>query len=205
MGKRSEGQIAPLRGDTTRASWHTAPPLVEAASSLYDGVIDRLLSTTERVSSASEGKQFLTASEETAAIADNLQRVAAVAIPLLRTFIRGARFTRVPWLLLATTTFSISSAFRTGVRETQVIGSLVAYRLEQATGQPADPALVKKLTLELYLAPRKTPSTADLALPLARLVRRWLIKGATGRETRKAAFKALDAAERLDLRPYIDR
>ena len=98
-----------------------------------------------------------------------------------------------------------SSAVRSGVREAQVIGSLVAYRLEQATGRPADPALVKKVTLELYLAPRSTPDISDLSLPLRQLVRRWLIKGAIGRDTRKAASKALDAAERLDLHPYVER
>ena len=108
-------------------------------------------------------------------------------------------------MLVATTAFSIGSAVRSGVREAQVIGSLVAFRLEQATSHPADPALVKRLSLELYLAPGKTPDPADLALPVGQLLRRWLIKGAIGRDTRKAASKALDAAERLDLRPYLDR
>ena len=40
-------------------------------------------------------------------------------------------------------------------------------------------------------------------LPLAKLLRRWLIKGAIRRDTRKMASKALDAAERLDLHPYV--
>lgn len=127
-----------------------------------------------------------------------------LAVPVLRTFVRGARFTRIPWVLVATTAFSVGSAVRSGVREAQVIGSLIAYRLEQATGRPAGPALVKKLTLELYLEPRKTPDASDLALPLGQLLRRWLIKGAIGRDTKKAASKALDAAERLDLRPYLE-
>ena len=61
-----------------------------------------------------------------------------------------------------------------------------------------DPALVKQLTLELYLSPRRTP-TLDGGLPLGRLVRRWVFRGALGKDTRRAAGKALDAAERLDV------
>ena len=182
----------------------TTPPLVDAVSSLYEHLIDRVLSTSDRVTSATDGKRLLAADDGTEAVADHVQRVVVLAIPVLRTFARGARFTRVPWVLVATTAFSIGSAVRSGVREAQVIGSLVAYRLEQATGRPADPTLVKKLTLELYLAPRRTPDPSDLALPLGQLLRRWVIKGAIGRDTRKAASKALEAAERLDLRPYLE-
>ena len=181
------------------------PPLVDAVSSLYEHTIDRILSTPDRVTSAAEGKRLLASDDGTEAVADHVQRVVVLAIPVLRTFARGARFTRIPWVLVATTAFSIGSAVRSGVREAQVIGSLVAYRLEQATAKPADPVLVKRLTLELYLAPGRTPDASDLALPVGQLLRRWLIKGAIGRDTKKAASKALDAAERLDLRPYLDR
>ena len=82
----------------------------------------------------------------------------------------------------------------------RVLASLVAYRLEQATGLPADPALVKKLTLELYLWPKREPDVSSLDLPLGTLARRmWLFRGVFARDTRKAADKALDAAERLDV------
>jgi hypothetical protein len=188
-----------------QGSFDTTPRLVDAMSSLYGDIIDRILSTPDRVTSAAAGKRLLAADDGTEVVADHVQRVVVLAIPVLRTLARGARFTRIPWVLVATTAFSIGSAIRSGVREAQVIGSLVAYRLEQATGLPADPALVKKLTLELYLDSRQTPDVSDLALPLGQLLRRWLIKGAIGRDTRKAASKALDAAERLDLRPYVTR
>ena len=79
-----------------------------------------------------------------------------------------------------------------------MLGSLVAHRLEAATGQPADPALVKQLTLELYLSPSRTPKLQG-GLPLGKLVRRWLFRGALGKDTRRAANKALDAAERVDV------
>ena len=186
------------------AVFDPTPPLVDAVSSLYEHTVDRILSTPERVTSAAEGKRLLAADDSTELVADHVQRVVVLAVPVLRTFARGARFTRVPWVLVATTAFSIGSAVRSGIREAQMIGSLVAHRLEQAGGRPADPALVKKLTLELYLEPRRTPDVADLGLPVGQLLRRWLIKGAIGRDTRKVASKALDAAERLDLRPYLD-
>jgi hypothetical protein len=91
------------------------------------------------------------------------------------------------------------------VREVQVLGSLVAHRLEQATGRPADPALVKKLTLELYLAPKRVPDVSDRRLRPGRLVRRWIFRGAFGRETRKDASRALDQAERLDVAGLASR
>jgi len=104
----------------------------------------------------------------------------------------------VPWVLVASTTASLVVTLTAGVREVRVLGSLIAHRLELATGRPPDPALVKQLALELYLSPSRTPKLED-GLPLGRLVRRWLFRGALGKDTRRAAGKALDAAERLDL------
>ena len=179
------------------------PPLVDAISSLYDHAIDRLFLTSDRVTSAAEGKKQLAADGDSEVLADQVQRVAVLAVPVVRTLARGARFTRVPWVLVASTAFSISSTIRAGVREVQVIASLIAHRIEQETGRPAAPRLVKRLALELYLAPRRTPSTTDHPLPLRRLLQRWLFKGAFGRDTRRAASKALDAAERLDVRSYL--
>ena len=181
------------------------PPLVDAISSLYEHTIDRLLLTPDRVTSAADGKRLLAADDGTEVVADQLQRVVVLAVPVVRTVARGARFTRVPWVLVATTAFSIASTLRTGVREVQVLGSLIAHRLEQATGRPADSTLVKRLALELYLSPKRTPSRSDRPLPLRRLLQRWLFKGAFGRDTRRTASKALDAADRLDLRPYLER
>jgi len=106
---------------------------------------------------------------------------------------------------VGSTVASTTMTIRAGVREVRVLASLVAYRLEQTTGAPADPALVKKLTLELYLHPRRQPDVADRSLPLARLVRRWLFRGALGRDTTKVAGRALDAAERLDLTRVLGR
>jgi hypothetical protein len=173
--------------------------LVRAAGTLVDDLIDRLLRTDGRVATAAEGKLLIAADDGMEEAADRVQRFVAVATPAVRIFARGARFTRVPWVLVASTAVSLTTTTRAGVREVRVLGSLLAYRLEQATGAPADPALVKKLAVELYLAPKRKPDVTALDLPLAQLARKWLFRGVFGRDTRKAAEKALDAAERLDL------
>jgi hypothetical protein len=173
--------------------------LVRAAGNLVDDLVDRLLRTDERVATAAEGKLLIAADDGMEDAADRVQRFVAVATPAVRIFARGARFTRVPWVLVASTAVSLTTTTRAGVREVRVLGSLLAYRLEQATGTPADPALVKKLAVALYLAPKRKPDVATLDLPLAQLARKWLFRGVFGRDTRRAAEKALDAAERLDL------
>jgi hypothetical protein len=173
--------------------------LVNAVGGLLDQVIDRILLSPDRVSSATQGKRLMAADDDTEGMTDTIQRVAVVATPIVRTLARGSRFLpRVPWVLVASTTASLVVTLRAGVNEVRVLGSLIAYRLEQETGRPADPALVKHLTLHLYLSPRRTPSLSG-SLPLGRLVRRWVLRGAIGKDTRKAAHKALDAAERLDV------
>jgi hypothetical protein len=173
--------------------------LVRAAGNLLDDLVDRLLRTDERVTSAAQGKLLIAVDDDMEEVADRVQRFVAVATPAVRILARGARFTRVPWVLVASTAVSLTTTVRAGVREVRVIGSLLAHRLEQATGAPADPALVKKLAVELYLAPKREPDVATLDLALAQLARKWLLRGVFGRDTRSAAEKALDAAERLDL------
>jgi hypothetical protein len=88
---------------------------------------------------------------------------------------------------------------RNGIRELQAIAALLAHRFEAETGEAPHPALLQKLTLELYLRPRRAPDVSDLGLPLAGLARRWIVSGAFGRNTRAKADKALAAAELLDI------
>ena len=173
--------------------------LLDAVAGLFDHVIDRILLSPDRVTSAAEGKRLVAADDDTEDVADRVQRIAVIATPIVRTLARGSRFLpRVPWVLVASTTANLVVTLRAGVNEVRVLGSLVAYRLEQATGRPADPALVKQLTLELYLSPKRTPTLSG-GLQLGKLVRKWLFRGAIGRDTRKGAWKALEAAERLDV------
>ena len=172
--------------------------LVSAVGRLADKAIDRVLLTDERVASAADGKRLLAGDEETEALAGDIQRVVVLAVPVVRRLARGARLTRVPWLMVASSAFSIGIAVRTGVRELQVLASLVAHQLEHATGAPSDPALVKKLAIDLYLDPKPTLHLADDRLRLVRLTRKWVLGGAFGRKTSKRATRALDAAERFD-------
>jgi hypothetical protein len=102
-------------------------------------------------------------------------------------------------VLVASSAVSIGVTVRNGVRELQAIAALLAHRFAEETGAPPDPALLQKLTLELYLKPQRTPDVTDLGLPLGRLARRWIVSGALGRNTRGKTEKALDAAERLDV------
>lgn len=194
--------VGPTRR-SARAAQQQIDALVDAVGALVDRAIDRVLLTGERVTSPAEGKSKLTKREDSEALADNVQRVVVLAVPVLRTLLRGMRFTRIPWVLVASTTVSISLAVRTGVRELQVLAALLAYRLEQASGESADPALVKKLAVELYLEPKRAPDLTSGRLRLTRLTRRWVVRGAFGRSTEKHARRALDAAGKLDVEAVL--
>ena len=100
--------------------------------------------------------------------------------------------------MLASSSVSVAIAVRSGVREIQVLSSLVAYRIEQATGRRADPQLVEKVAVDLYLNPKRKPDLTDDRLRLVRLTRKWVLLGAFGRTTSKRADKALEAAGKLD-------
>jgi len=151
------------------------------------------------VTTATEGKRLLAEDDNTEQTTDAIQRFVGIATPVVRIALRGARFTRIPWVLVASTSMSIGVTVRTGVRELQVLAALLAHRFKEETGEQLDAALLRKLTLELYLHPRRTPNVSDVSLPLARLGRRWIVGGALGRNTRGKTDKALDAAERLDM------
>jgi hypothetical protein len=184
---------------TGAATQKAVAALVEAVGNLADAAVDHVLLTDKRVTSAAEAKRELAGAADTEALADHVQRVVVLAVPIVRVLARGARYTRLPWALLASSTISIGIAVRTGVRELQVLASLLAYRLEEATGAPSDPTLVKKVAIDLYLKPKRTPDLSNDKLRLIRLTRKWVLGGAFGRETAKRTAKALDAAERLDV------
>jgi hypothetical protein len=182
------------------------PRTVErAAGHLVDQAFERLLLSGVEVKTAAEARRLLAEYSDTEEMADAIQRFVAIATPVARIALRGARFTRVPWVLVVSSAVSIGVAVRNGVRELQALAALLAHRFKQETGSPPNPALLRKLTLELYLKPRRTPDASDLRLPLARLARRWIVSGALARNTRKKTDKALDAAERLDLTAIVGR
>jgi hypothetical protein len=171
--------------------------LAESVGRLVEQAIDHVLLGDERVTSAAHGKRLLAGGADAEALTRDVQRVVVLAVPVVRRLFRAARFTRVPWVMVASSAVSVGLAVRTGVRELQVLASLVAHRLE-AAGAPGDPVLVKKLAVDLYLDPKRTPDLVDDKLRLVRLTRRWVVGGALGRKTSKRAARALAAAERLD-------
>lgn len=201
--RRPKGHLGAMPKTATeeRTDPHVAIPRVleRSAGDVVRQVFDRLLSSNIRATTAVEARRLLADDEDTEELTDAIQRFVAIATPVVRIAARGARFTRVPWVLVTSTVVSLGVTVRNGVRELQAIAALLAHRLEDDTGGPPDPALVQKLTLELYLNPRRTPDVSDLGLPVAALARRWIVSGALGRSTLGKTEKALDAAESLDL------
>jgi hypothetical protein len=175
--------------------------LLDAVGRLVDAAVARVVLSDDRITSAAEGKRQLTAQASTEELSDKVQRVVVLATPVVRILARGAKvakFTRLPWAMIASSSVSLGIAVRTGVREIQVLSSLVAYRIEQATGESADPKLVEKVAVDLYLDPKHKPDLGDDRIHIVRLTRKWMLLGAFGRSTSKRAGKALDAADKLD-------
>jgi len=179
--------------------------LERSAEHVVNRAFDRLLSSDTAPATAAEARRLLADHEDTEELTDAIQRFVAIATPVARIALRGARFTRIPWVLVASSAVSMGVTVRNGVRELQAIAALLSHRFEEVAGTPPDPALLRKLTLELYLRPRRTPDVSDLTLPLVRLSRRWIVSGAFGRNTRGKTEKALDAAERLDVVSFAGR
>jgi hypothetical protein len=187
------------------ATQRVGAELVEAVGRLADAAVDRVLLSDERVTSAAEAKRQLAGESDTEAVADKVQRVVVLAMPVVRVLARGARFTRLPWAVIASSSVSVGLTVRTGVRELQALASLVDYRLEQATGARSDPRLVKRVAIDLYLNPKRVPDPTESRLRLVRLTRKWVLLGAFGRKTSKRAGKALDAAEKIDAKELASR
>jgi hypothetical protein len=173
--------------------------LVRAVGKLVNQAVDEVLLGDKRVASAAEGRRLLTGEEQSEALADDIQRIVLLAVPVLRALARGTRVVKLPWVVIGSTAVAVGIAVRTGVREIQMLSSLVAYGLEQATGEPADPALVKKVAIDIYLHPKREVRLSDDKLHLVRLTRKWVLGGIFGRKTEKRGNRALAAAERLDL------
>ena len=63
--------------------------LVEAVGGLADQAIDRMLLSGEHVTSAAQGRRLLAGEADTEAIADNIQRVVVLAVPVVRVLARA--------------------------------------------------------------------------------------------------------------------
>ena len=208
MRKLSEGHSSSVHSEIEvtdgKAGTLVAIPqsVQRAAGDTVHQAFERLLSSDVQVTTAAEGKRLLAEDDDTEQMTDAIQRFVGIATPVVRIALRGARFTRIPWVLVASSSVSIGVTVRTGVRELQTLAALLAHRFEEETGAQPDAALLQKLTLELYLRPRRTPNVSDLSLPIARLAQRWVVSGALGRNSRGKTDRALDAAERLDIAAF---
>lgn len=171
--------------------------VTNGASQAYQRALDRALTTTEPVTSAAEATALLASDEHPEALSDGVQKVVIAAVPAIRMARRSGRFVPVPSVFLVSTALSAGMTARRGMRELQVVAALVNHKIEQGTGELADPALVRAVAVALYLDPLLTPEPSRGRLRLARVGRRWAVRGALGRDTGGAA-RALAAAERLD-------
>ena len=140
-----------------------ASSVPRAVGSLYDRAIDRMLARPYQVATADEARALLDDPEsiDVSALADQIQQVAIIAIPIARrvgALTPGTGLKRVPWVLTILTVANVARSIRQGVREVQVVGSYLAARLHATTGEPPDPALVKALTVQVYLSPSRRPS-----------------------------------------------
>ncbi len=168
------------------------------AARAYRGGVGRALAPAVRVTSAAEGRAVLLSGDHPEVLPEQMQKIAIAAVPLVRLARRTGRFARVPSVVVATTALSAGMTVRRGVREVQVVAALVEHGIEQATGEPADPALVQAIAVELYLDPRGAPQPSRDRVRVAALARRWAWRGTLGWDTGTAADRALEAAERLD-------
>jgi hypothetical protein len=173
--------------------------LAQATARAYKSGIDRLLTSPERVASVAEANALLESDEHFEELSDRVQKVALAAVPMLRIARGAGRFARIPPVLIASTALAAGMTVRRGVRELQVIAALIEHRIEQATGERADPDLVKALAVAVYRSPKYEPApTREAGVRLAPLAARWALRGAIGRDTGSAASRALEAADRLD-------
>ncbi len=183
-----------------------ASTLTRAVGSLYDRAIDRVLARPYEVMTADEARAVLDDPDaiDVSALADQIQQIAIVVTPLLRragAFRKVPGVRRVPWIFSLVTLGNVTRSIRQGVREIQIIGSYLAARLQAATGKAPDPALVKRLTVQVYLAPSRQLdlTETDQRAAAGKLLQRWLINGLLGRTSNKAAVRAIGAIERLDI------
>ncbi len=181
--------------------------LLAAVGSLYERAVDAVLATPHVVPDQGHAMALLDQSsprDGASELGEQIAKVALIATPILRRMEVARRFTRVPgvkklpFVMSLTTAASVGAALSHGVRDVQVIGSYVSSRLQEASGAAPDPKLVKQLTVQLYLSPGSTPRLDQRVGP-ARLLRRWLVRGALGRDGRRQAEKAVAAVARLDV------
>jgi hypothetical protein len=179
----------------------------QALGGVYDRAIDAVLLRPRDIATAEEALAALRAdaSWNADAMTGQIQKAALVITPLLRRFrlvtkAPGAK--RVPTIAVVTTVATVSTQLWAGIKEVQVLAALLSTRLRMA-GLPADPPLVKRLAIELYTHPDRTPTLESVNTSIRGILGRWVMGGVFGRDTSKRARKAFVAAEQLDLHAVV--
>ncbi len=176
---------------------------VVALGDLYNRAVDSVLIRPHDIGTADEA-MALARSEfawNADALNDQVRKVALVVLPLLRRtgmVARAPGLRRVPGIAVATTLAAVTTQLWSGVKELQILSALVSTRLNRA-GYEAEPPLVKRLAIELYVHPERQPVLASEATSITRVLARWIFGGVFGRSTSRRARKAFVAAEQLDL------
>ena len=83
---------------------------MEAVERLVDAAVGRVLLGDARVTSAAEGVRQLSGQTGSEELADKVQRVVVLATPIVRVVARGAKFTRLPWVMIASMLFNRARA-----------------------------------------------------------------------------------------------
>jgi hypothetical protein len=203
--KRGGGRAAQR---VTSAGRGAGTSLAAASSSLYDKALDQVLVRPHVIGTVEEAAYRLgTAGGDGRALTEQIQQVVLLAAPVVRRLSKAGRLPgvrRIPFVFTAATAAALASQLRSGVREVQVIGAYLATRIERTTGRPADPDLVKRATVELYLAPNRPPSLAHRRPRAGGLAMTWLLRGFFARDTALKASKALGAVDALDVQALVD-
>ena len=93
---RSVGAGKKVGADAGRAG----AALVRAVGRLVNRAVDEILLSDKRVTSAEEGRRLLAGAEQSESLAEDVQRVIVLAVPVLRALARGARLVKLPWVIV---------------------------------------------------------------------------------------------------------
>lgn len=124
--------------DTVGRSLAISRSVEGATGDVVHQAFARLLSSDVHVTTAAEGKRLLAEDDDAEQMTDAIQRFVGIATPVARIALRGARFTRIPWVLVASSSVSIGVTVRSGVRELRVLAALLTHRLKEETGEQPD-------------------------------------------------------------------
>lgn len=195
LGRRAGDAVA-------RRSREASAAAARSTEDLYAKALDRAFTSPYEVTSYAEALRLLgSGKSQERDLVNQAQRVAALLLPIIRRTRFVARvpgLRRVPWIWSAVAAADLTKLLVDSMRDLRVLVSFLEYRFEVATGRSADPDLLKKVAVALYVDPDRPLQLADRTVRVRRVPRRLLVHALTGRSTEKRAKAAVKAADRLD-------